>query len=175
MPLRSGFRSGWRGTGMTLISLRYRFRQPFRVSARSAFAWCTDFQPDDGLLFERRTVRSVERLGPDAVVLTDLTFPGGRRRRIRRLVRIDPEAMAWTNTHLDGPFRHSQFWYRVVADGPARSHLEFEGLKLERSRRRPSPKETARRAGAERRADSTSWRRRLAPALHADLAKDSPG
>lgn len=102
--------------------------------------------------------------------MTDLTRPGGRTRRIRRLVRINPSEMAWTNTHLDGPYRHSQYWYRVVPDGPRASHLEFRGLRVERTRRRLPPKALARMAEECRREDSGDWRRRFAPALARDLA-----
>ena len=70
-----------------------------------------------------------------ALMLTDTTYPAGRRRRIHRLVRLNPSELAWTNTHLDGPFRHSQYWYRIVADGSRRCHLEFYGSRLVTSRR----------------------------------------
>lgn len=155
---------------MPVESLRYRFRQRFRAPAGAAFAWCVDFQPSDGRLMRPNSRRAVRWLAPDTAVLTDTTYPEGRRRRIRRLVRIDFDHLAWTNTHLDGPFRHSQFWYRVVADGPRRSHLEFEGLKLETVRRRSSRANVARRAEAERRGDAGTWKRSIAPALDTDLA-----
>jgi hypothetical protein len=155
---------------MPIISLRYEFRQPFRVSANQAYDWCTDFGPDDGRLFAERTLRSVRRWAEDTLVMTDTTYPAGRARRIRRLVRLVPSESAWTNTHLDGPFQHSQFWYRIVADGPQRSHLEFRGLRLESSSRPLSARETAQRAKRRRSVDSEEWRKRLAPALERDLA-----
>ncbi|MGP8077698.1 MAG: hypothetical protein ACLQD8_00850 [Thermoplasmata archaeon] len=155
---------------MAISSLRYQFRQPFRVAARSAYAWCTDFESDDGKFFAERWERSVRRLAGDALVLTDTTYPGGRARRIHRLVRLDPSELAWTNTHLDGPFQHSQYWYRIVPDGPRTSHLEFRGLRLVRSSRALSPSEVDRRAEQERRSDSGLWRLRLAPALERELA-----
>jgi hypothetical protein len=155
---------------MAIVSLRYRFRQSFRVPARAAFGWCTDFGPSDGRLLSTRTVRSVRRLTDDALVLTDTTRPRGRRLRIQRLVRIDPAHLAWTNTHLDGPYRHSQYWYRIVPDGPDRSHLEFDGLRLETSTRPASAKVRAREAERNRRLDARTWRERLAPALERDLA-----
>jgi len=150
---------------MPLVSLRYRFRQPFPVPARAAYAWCTDFGPGDGRLFAARTERRVERLADDTVLLTDTTYPNGRRRRIRRLVRLHPAEMAWTNTHLDGPFRYSQYWYRIVADGARHSHLEFEGFRLVQRARRASSTEVARLAAAERAGDAKTWREQLAPAL----------
>lgn len=154
---------------MGVVSLRYRFRQPFRVPASAAYAWCTDFGPDDGPLFYARTRRSVRRLSDDALIMTDTTYPGGRTLRIRRLVRLDPAHLTWTNTHLDGPYRHSQYWYHILADGPRRSHLEFEGLRLETFPGSPSASRVARAAEAHRRHDAKEWSHRLAPALEADL------
>jgi hypothetical protein len=154
---------------MPTVSLRYRFRQPLTASAADAYAWCTDFGPADGPLFSARTRRSVRWISEDALVMTDTTFPNRRPLRIRRLVRLNPEERAWTNTHLDGPYQGSQYWYRVVADGPSRSHLEFQGLRLEASRRRLSRPEAARRSEACRRDDSGEWKHRLAPALDRDL------
>jgi len=150
---------------MAVVSLKYRFRQSFRASASDAYAWCTDFGPEDGALFTERTRRTVARWNADTLVMTDTTYPGGRPRRIRRLVRLLPEERAWTNTHLDGPFRGSQYWYRVVADGPRRSHLDFTGLRLVTSARPLPASEVAREAEECRRFDSMEWRRRLAPAL----------
>lgn len=157
------------GPQMPTVSLRYQFRQPFRAPAPAAYAWCTDFRPADAELFADRRTRSVRRIAPDALVMTDVTYPAGRRTRIRRLVRLFPEQLAWTNTHLDGPFRHSQFWYRIAPDGAQKSHLEFAGLKLESHARTPGKSEVARLAEANRRSDAATWSKHLGPALEAEL------
>jgi hypothetical protein len=149
-------------------SFQYRFRQPLRTSARAAYSWCTDYGPDDGKLFSERTIRSVQRLSHDAFVLTDTTFPVGRPLRIQRLVRLNAARLAWTNTHLTGPFRHSQFWYQLVSDGPQTCHLEFTGLRLQTFPRPLSISDRTRRAAAYRRSDAGEWRRRLAPSLERD-------
>ena len=154
---------------MPLYSLQYSFRQPLSAPARASYAWCTDFGPDDGKLFPVKWVRSVRWLAKDALVLTDTTYPAGRPRRIHRLVRLNPSEMAWTNTHLDGPFQHSQYWYRIVSDSSRRCHLEFRGLRLVTSPRPLSASELARLTYLERRSDSDLWRRRIAPALRRDL------
>jgi hypothetical protein len=154
---------------MPVVSLRYHFRQPLRVPAASAFRWCTDFGPSDGELFSHRTRRRITRIAPDTLVMTDTTFPEGRVRTIRRLVRIFPEERAWTNTHLDGPFRHSQFWYRIVPAGRARSYLDFHGLKVETVPRPLSAEELRRRAAENGRSDAAEWRGYLAPALEREL------
>jgi hypothetical protein len=156
---------------MPTISLRYSFRQPLRASADRAFAWCTDFGSDDGRLFGDGRSRSVRRLAPDTVMMTDLPRRGSGAPKISRLVRIFPEERAWTNTHVSGPFRYSQFWYRIEPDGANRSHLEFRGLKLERHPGAIAPRALAARARAEARSDAATWRTRLAPALDADLRR----
>jgi hypothetical protein len=154
---------------MPIVSLQYRFRQPLAAPAQAAYAWCTDFGPGDGKLFPQRTRRAVRRISDDALVLTDTTYPDGRLRRIQRLVRLNPTELAWTNTHLSGPFRHSQYWYRIVPDGPRHCHLEFQGLRLETTPTAVSEEERAQRVKEHRGADSTLWRRQLAPALERDL------
>jgi hypothetical protein len=158
---------------MPLTSLRYEFRQPFNVPAQAAYNWCTDFRPSDGALFEVKWKRAIRRLSDDALVLTDTTFPKGRARRIQRLVRLNPTKLSWTNTHLNGPFRHSQYWYRVVPDGPRRSHLEFIGMRLIKSPNAVRPDQLARLTEKERLGDSGLWRRRMAPALESEFAKSA--
>lgn len=155
---------------MPVASLTYGFRIPIRAGARAAFAWCTDFGPDDGALFSQPTRRSVRWIGADAAVMTDTTGPAGHPVRIRRLVRILRRELAWTNTHLDGPYRGSQYWYRLLPDGPDRCQLEFRGLRLVTVPRELSSAEVRRRAERCRRADSGEWRRRLAPALEQAVA-----
>ena len=156
---------------MVLISLRYRFRQKLRASARAAYAWCTDYEPADGALFSQKTRRTVRRLTEDAVILADVRYPKGQPRTIHRLVRLDPTSHSWTNTHLDGPYRHSQFWYRIVPAGTKASYLEFEGLQLTEVPAPIPPKEILRRARLLKRSDSAEWRDYLAPALAAAVAK----
>lgn len=158
---------------MPTYTLEYKFRQRLDAPARAAYSWCTDFQPSDGKLFPAKWERSVRPLSKGALMLTDTTYPAGRRRRIHRLVRLNPSELAWTNTHLDGPFRHSQYWYRIVADGSRRCHLEFYGSRLVTSRRSLSGSEVQRLAAAERRDDSGLWHRRMAPALKRDLTPRS--
>jgi hypothetical protein len=158
---------------MPTYSLKYKFRQRLDAPARAAYAWCTDFEPADGKLFPVRWKRSVSRLTEDALILTDTTYPKEGVRRIHRLVRLNPSETAWTNTHLGGPFRHSQYWYRVVPDGSHRSHLEFRGLRLVTNPQPLSSIEISELTAIERNSDSDLWRRRIAPALKEDLARRS--
>jgi hypothetical protein len=156
---------------MPTYSLRYHFRQSLDAPARAAYAWCTDFEPADGKLYPAKLTRSVRWLSEDALVLTDTTFPGGRATRIHRLVRLNPSELAWTNTHIDGPYRNSQYWYRIVPDSRRSCHLDFQGFRLITSPRSLSSPEVTRLTAGERRDDSGFWRTRVAPALRKDLAR----
>lgn len=154
---------------MPVISLGYRFQQPFRQPARDAFRWCTDFGPVDGKFFSPPVRRSVKWTNEDTLVMTDTKRVDGTTTRIQRLVRIYPPDLAWTNTHLTGPYRGSQFWYRVVPDGARRSYLDFIGLALRTVPRSVPPSLAKKMAEVLRKEDSTMWRTRLAPALEQDL------
>ncbi len=155
---------------MAFTSLHFRFRQTFRVPARAAYEWCTDYRTSDARLFEQKWRREVRRLTEDALILTETTWPRGRPRVIRRLVRLSPRDLSWTNTHISGPFRHSQYWYCIVPDGPRRCHLVFTGLRLIRTPRPLSASEKTRRAEQERLGDARLWRDRIAPVLQNELA-----
>ena len=155
---------------VVIASLRYEFAQPFRVGAQAAFEWCTDFRPSDGQLLEKNSRRSVRRLSEDTFILTDTTFPKGRPLRIRRLVRLDRPRLAWTNTDLDGPFRHSQYWYQILSDGPGRSHLVFTGHHLLRGPTPLTSSEIRRFTRRELNHDLRLWRDSIGPALNRELA-----
>ncbi|HEV2520305.1 MAG TPA: hypothetical protein VGX00_06780 [Thermoplasmata archaeon] len=76
----------------------------------------------------------------------------------RKLVRLRAAERAWTSTHLTGPNRYSQFWYRILPDGPNASHLEYRALHLEPS---PKPPTAAQRDRLRRRLakeDARAWR-----------------
>ncbi len=113
---------------MESYSVRSGFSQPFNVPAQTAYEWCTDFRPDDLARMGEEGSRKIERINDDTLILTDVIK--GEKERKQRLVRLNPDRMAWTNTHLNGSHKHSQFWYRIDSDGPQSSHLEFTGLQV---------------------------------------------
>lgn len=156
---------------MPVNSVRFRFRQEFRVPAKRAYEWCTDFQPSDARLFEQRWRREVRRVSHDALILTETTWPKGRRRVIQRLIRLSPQDLSWTNTHISGPFRHSQYWYQIVPDGARQSHLVFTGMRLVRTAKPLSRSQEHQLVNQERQGDSSLWRNRIAPVMERELAK----
>jgi hypothetical protein len=151
------FLSVWEGLTdppMESYSVRYRFSQPFDVSAQTAYEWCTDFRPDDLPRMGEEGTRKIERINEDTLILTDVIK--GKRERKQRLVRLNPDRMSWTNTHLNGTNKHSQFWYEVVADGPQSSHLEFTGLQVNYGRP-PTVVRIAKKAEELAAIDSGAW------------------
>jgi hypothetical protein len=117
---------------MPIASVPFKFSHSFRYSAERVYAWATDFQPTDPAIFGRKGLRKVTRLADDVLVLSDTRKEkSGKRVTRRRLVCLYPERLAWTNTHLSGPNKSSQFLYELHPEGKGRSRLEFTGLQLE--------------------------------------------
>jgi hypothetical protein len=144
---------------MTRTSVQYRFRQRFPAAADEAFAWCVDFRPDDLALEKQSGRRRVQRLAPDLVILTDRLDRDGARPVVKtKLVRLRPRERAWTSTHLAGPNRYSQFWYRIVPRGRSSSRLEFTGLHVEPASSSAGPGASAALAKRITREDSAAWR-----------------
>jgi len=153
---------------MPRISFRYRFTVLLPAPPDAAYRWATDFRPDDPERLGQVGVRRIERLAPDALILTDTVRDGRATVTKSRLVRLMPERRSWTNTHLTGSRRHSQFLYEISAAGRGRSRLTFTGLQIESAARPPSPRAIATRARSVAREDAAAWRR-LARAMGRDL------
>jgi hypothetical protein len=155
---------------MKAISIRYGFSQSFAVPASAAYRWCTDYRPDDLALMGERGSRTVRRISEDAFILKDPVYRGDRRFTKTKLVRLSPERLSWTNTHIAGPNKHSQFIYEIVADGEDGSRLKFTGLQINYVEEEPSRKELeeiGRRLADE---DSGAWKL-LAKAMEKDLSR----
>ncbi len=116
---------------MPLQSVSYKISQHFDFPAAVVFAWATDYQPSD---IGRQGLNGRRKITPvcnDTLILDDTTvLPDGKRVTKKKLVRVYPERLAWTNTHLAGPNKHSQFLYEVVGEGKRACRLEFTGLQV---------------------------------------------
>ena len=159
---------------MPLVTFEYRFSVKLPASADAAYRWATDYAPDDPARMGQDGRRRIEKLADGAIVLTDTVRQSGRTVTKKRLVRLRPRVRSWTNTHLSGPKRHSQFLYRIIPGGRRRSTLEFVGLQVERAARSLSPSQLARRAREVGREDAATWRR-LARAMASDLGAARKG
>jgi hypothetical protein len=114
---------------MKSFSVHYRFSQRFDFPARAAYKWCTDYDPGDIQLGGQRGKRSIQWLIEDALILTDTYFTGKRKVVKKRLVRLYPERLLWTNTRISAEGRYSQFLYRIVPE-PGGSRLVFTGNQI---------------------------------------------
>lgn len=141
---------------MDSYSIRYQFSQSFDVPAETAYQWCTDYQPDDWGRMGKKGTRRIERLNADTLILTDTVTGESGPVTKKRLVRLNADRLAWTNTHLAGPNRHSQFWYQIVAVGRGKSRLDFTGLQVNYGKR-PSASRTAEMTKELKKDDSGAW------------------
>ena len=154
---------------MPILTAQYRFQQRFPVPAARAFRWCIDYRPGDLALEGVGGRRRVRRIADDLVILTDTIFRYGKSSLVKtKLVRIRPSEMSWTSTHLTGPHRLSQFWYRIVSDGPRASHLDFTGFHVERNVSSTGAAARAKLAARLAREDARGWKH-YAAAMTADL------
>ncbi len=155
---------------MPLVTLEYRFRVTLPASAERAYRWCVDYRPDDWSRMGREGHRRIDRLAEGTIVLTDRVRTDRGFVTKKRLIRLRPREFSWTNTHIGGPNRHSQFLYRILPRGAHRSVLEFTGLQVERAPHPLSPAARARRTREVAREDATLWRRHLVRSMRADPA-----
>ena len=141
---------------MNSYPIRYRFSQSFGIPAEAAYRWCTDYRSDDWRRMGKKGTRRIERLNEDTLILTDTVIGESGAVTKKRLVRLSEDRLAWTNTHLAGPNKHSQFWYQIVAVGKDRSRLDFIGLQVNYGKR-PSVSKASTMAKELKKGDSEMW------------------
>ena len=150
-----------------VYSISYAFTQRLSASAKAAFEWCTDYQPYDLAIMKENGKRDILKITYDTILLTETMKKGRRSVKKTKLVRLNKPSLSWTNTHVAGPNRHSQFLYKIVPEGKKHSRLYFQGLLIQYSRKPMSIGQLRKIAREERRGDSTVWRH-LAAALRND-------
>jgi len=153
---------------MLASSATYRFSQHFRVSAREAYEWCTDYRPDDLTLMGENGTRGIQRLTQDTLILTEIVKIAGRKMRKLKLIKLNPSELEWYNVQLVGPNKHSEFLYKIHPEGRNASRLDFTGLLVVYSNRKVPRNRLRRIANIERGYDSKAWVR-LAKAMENDL------
>jgi len=150
-----------------VYSISYAFTQRLSAPARAAFDWCTDYQPYDLAIMKENGKRDIVKITDDTILLTETMKKNKRSSRKTKLIRLNEHSLSWTNTHVAGPNRHSQFLYKIVPEGKKHSRLYFQGLLIQYSRKPMSIGQLRKIAREERRGDSTVWRH-LAAALRND-------
>ncbi len=149
------------------LSVRYKFRQRFAVSAQKAFEWCTSFDPQDhALMGEKGAERHVTLVTKGTIILQDVFPSKAGKVEKQKLVQLYPDRLSWVSTHLTGPNQYSQFLYQISPRGNAASVLEFTGLHLDYE----GKEDTQSLAIRLRREDAGAWKL-LAKAMVKDLKK----
>ena len=154
---------------METYSVRYGFSQHFDFAPEEAFRWCTDYAPEDVELMGEKGLRKVKRLNDDTLVLNDKYKTKEGKVVKKRLVRIYPERLSWTNTRLSKEGRHSQFLYQIVAEEEGGSRLDFVGSQIF-SGKKPGKAKLDAMAKQLATEDSAAWRN-LAKAMTRDLSQ----
>jgi hypothetical protein len=152
------------------FSVRYSFTQSFSVPPEDAYRWCTNYHPNDWALMGKRGKRKIRKISDGLIILEDTTYGDGKPVVKRRLVRLDPVRLSWTNTHLTGPNKYSQFLYKITPAGTYGSKLEFTGLQVEYAKSKIAPARIASLARKYREEDSESWEH-LARAMEKELER----
>lgn len=153
---------------MAPFTVRYDFTQSFSIPPKEAYNWCTNYHPDDWSLMGKQGRRKITKISADTIVLDDTVYGGGRSITKRRLVRLDPARLSWTNTHLTGPNKYSQFHYKITPEGWKGSRLEFTGLQVEYGKTKVAPEKIESLASKYKEEDSEMWRH-LARAMEKEL------
>ena len=152
---------------MKSFAVHYTFSQHFDFPARRAYEWCTDFEPGDIELGGQSGARRIRWLNEDTVVLTDTYFDGKSKVVKKRLVRLYPKILSWTNTRISVDGKYSQFLYQILPERGG-SRLVFTGNQLFPGA--ASASKRASRAKQIRKEDSAEWRI-FARAMAKDLAR----
>jgi len=111
--------------------------------------------------------RQIRKVSDGVVILTDTIFSNGKTVTKKKLVRIDAKKFFWSNTHLAGPNRHSQFLYQIIPI-EQKSKLEFIGLQVNYSETKVSQKEIKLVEDKAREKDSAIWKK-LAKRMEEEL------
>ncbi|MDI9644376.1 MAG: hypothetical protein QFX35_04050 [Candidatus Verstraetearchaeota archaeon] len=112
--------------------------------------------------------RMVTRINEETLILTDTILEGDKKVTRKRLVRLFPERLFWTNTRLSEDGKYSQFLYQIFPDRDGGSRLDFIGSHVFYDKERPKPEEIASMAEELAMKDSKVWEL-LAEAMEKDF------
>jgi hypothetical protein len=112
-------------------TINYQFNQSFTVPPKKAYAWCTDYQPQDNqLIGETNAKREITKLTDTTLILKE-TFATDSGNIVKeKLVQLYPNQLRWVSTHISGPYTHSQFIYEIKPNGKG-SLLRFTANHVE--------------------------------------------
>ena len=152
---------------MKSFSVHYGFTQHFDFPPRAAYRWCVNYDPGDLKIVGENGVRKIRKLNEDTLILTDTFFTRKGNVVRKRLIKLYPESLSWTNTRVSPEARHSQFLYRILPEKGG-SRLVFTGSQMF-----PGTATASRRAALARKlaGEDVSWWKHFAKAMDADLGK----
>ncbi|MGA3295897.1 MAG: hypothetical protein ABSD41_00435 [Candidatus Bathyarchaeia archaeon] len=153
---------------MLANSVSYKFSQRFRVPAKQAYKWCTNYEPSDLSLMNEEGQRRIRKVTDDTVILTETFNQNGKMVKKIKLVKLNPTCLSWYNIQILGPNKNSAFIYQIVPEGKSRSKLTYIGLLVVYSKAPFTPKRIKQIATNERRGDSNAWKL-LARAMEKDI------
>ncbi|MCS4538171.1 MAG: hypothetical protein HYY67_04875 [Thaumarchaeota archaeon] len=137
------------------------------MPSKDAFEWCTDYRENDFSIMGMKGKRQIRKVSNDVIILTDIIYNNGKSITKKKLVRLDARKLFWSNTHLAGPNKHSQFLYQIIPIGK-KSKLEFTGPQVNYSKTEVSQKEIKLIQKEAEEEDSAIWKR-LAKKIEGDL------
>ena len=139
--------------------IKYQFNQRFNLPARKAYAWCTDFTPQDPVLMREKATREVKLITEYTIILTDKFRVEDETIIKQKLVCLYPNKLMWTSTHLTGPAKHSQFIYEIKPTTRTTSKLKFTALHLAHDLKQGTAKNSIEQLAEElRKTDSDVWK-----------------
>ena len=117
--------------GTAVYSLRYHFSQIFSIPPLEAYNWCTNYDSNDLTLMHQKGKREITHLTENTIILTDTISNEKETIKKKKLIQLYPERLSWTNTHLSGPNKYSQFLYEIKPENKNSSKLNYIGLQME--------------------------------------------
>lgn len=75
--------------------------------------------------------REIIHLTENTIILTDTFYNEKETIKKNKLIQLYPDRLAWTNTHLSGPNKYSQFLYEIKPENKGSSKLNYIGLQME--------------------------------------------
>ncbi len=114
-----------------VYSLRYHFSQKLAAPPLEAYKWCTNYDPNDLSLMQQKGKREITHLTETTMILTDTFYTEKKTVKKEKLIHLYPDRLSWTNTHLSGPNKYSQFLYEIKPAKGGLSKLNYYGLQIE--------------------------------------------
>ncbi len=139
-------------------SIQYHFSQIFAIPAFDAYTWCTNYDQNDLKLMQQNGKREINHLTETTIILTDTFFNKKNPIKKNKLIQLYPDRLSWTNTHLSGPNKYSQFLYEIKPENEKTSKLYYIGLQMEYKKHKLSKKDIEAREKEQMNEDAAVWK-----------------